>query len=261
MIRRGAKALFAAADLLLPTPRGPRVLIYHQVGAGLGRQMEVTVDSFRRQLNWLAENKEIVDLETAVQRWHEPDSDQLVVLTFDDGYQDTYTVAFPMLKERGFPFTLYLATEAIETGRALGPSPQADPLQWSNVVEMLGSGLVTLGSHTHRHTDLRGQNASTVEEELATCDQLIETRTGVVPRHFAYPWGYWDRVADAVVRRRYETAVVGGLPRPDPTPHLLHRYPVQLSDGVAFFKARVRGGLLLEERIRSWLRGYSTRPG
>lgn len=262
LIRLGAKVLFAAADLFLPTPGGPRVLIYHQVGASLGRQMEVTVDTFRHQLNWLVENKQVVDLETAVERWQEPGSDRLVVLSFDDGYVDTHSIAYPMMKERGIPFTLYLATEAIETGRALGPSPQADPLRWPHILEMLGSGLVTLGSHTHRHTDLRGLDATMVEEELATCDQLIEARTGIAPRHFAYPWGYWGREADTVVRNRYQTAVLGGSPHPapNPSPYLLHRYPVQLSDGVTFFKARVRGGLLLEEAIRGRIRGYATRP-
>ena len=44
---------------------------------------------------------EIVDLETAIERRGEPDADKLFVLTFDDGFEDVYHNAFPLLKERG----------------------------------------------------------------------------------------------------------------------------------------------------------------
>lgn len=214
--------------------------------------MEVKSRDFGKQLDWLAQNRNVVDIDTALSRWEDPNSDRMVVLTFDDGYRDTYTTAFPLLQERGFPFTLYLSTESVETGRALGPSPQADPLRWSDVEAMLASGLVTIGSHTHRHRDLRLSDSDEIEYELTVSDALIAERVGVVSRHFAYPWGYWSAQADALVRERYDSAVLGGSPRPHPRPgaHEVHRYPVQLDDGFTFFKARVTGGLALEEWVR-----------
>lgn len=258
-IRKVSKALFALTDQVLRTPTGPRLLIYHQVGVDLGRQMEVAVDDFRNQLDWLVDNYEIVDLDGALARWTEKDSERLVALTFDDGYMDTYTTAFPLLRERGLPFTLYLASQFIEWGRAMGPSPKADPLNWGQVNEMMDSGLVTLGSHTHRHTDLRMVDEHVAREELSTADELIEERTGVSPDHFAYPWGYWSSVADTFVRTRYRSAVVGGSPDPPERPdqHRIHRYPVQRDDGMFFFKRRIQGGLLIEERLRRYLRGYT----
>ncbi len=259
LIRTAAKAAFAAVDMVMPDPRGPRVLIYHQVGAGLGRQMEVTVDDFRRQMEWLGSNREVVSLDQAIARWEEPGSETLVALTFDDGYRDTHTTAFPILARHGFPFLIYLATESIETGKPLGPTHGAEPLGWDLIGEMLGSGLVTIGAHTHRHTDLRAIDPDRVEEELRTSDDLIERRLGVKPRHFAYPWGHWSQPAADVVDERYETAAVAGTPRPRAqlTKHQLHRYPVQLSDGFRFFPARLRGGLRAEEQVRRWLDRYS----
>ena len=258
VVRSVAKSVFAFSDLFVGSPPGPRILIYHQVGAGLGRQMEVTREAFDYQMAWLAENREVVGLADTVQRWTEADSSNLVVLTFDDGYLDTYTTAFPVLEKSEFPFTLYLATESIETGEALGPSPQADPLTWDMVTEMLDTGLLTIGAHTHSHKDLRTATADEIEQELDVSDRLIEERLGTRPIHFAYPWGYWAESAHDPVAGRYETAVLGGSARPvaSPDPLLLHRYPVQLSDTPMFFRTRMRKGLRLEEWTRRSLSGY-----
>jgi peptidoglycan/xylan/chitin deacetylase (PgdA/CDA1 family) len=221
--------------------------------------MEVRLGDFRRQLGWLVANRQVVDLAQALARWADSGSERLVVLTFDDGYRDTYTTAFPLLHDLGLPFTLYLATDSIETGRSLGPEEKAEPLSWDQIGTMLESGLVTVGAHTHRHLDLRHLNADGVEHELGTSDDLIERRLGVAPAHFAYPWGFWSPSAHPAVSRRYTSAALGGSarPSPKPEPHQIHRYPVQLSDGFRFFEPRLRGGFRLEESIRRRLKGYT----
>jgi peptidoglycan/xylan/chitin deacetylase (PgdA/CDA1 family) len=221
--------------------------------------MEVRLEDFRLQLDWLSANREVVDLGEALVRWAEPGSERLVVLSFDDGYRDTYTTAFPLLNELGLPFTLYLATESIETGVPLGPAENAEPLSWDQIGTMLASGLVTIGAHTHRHRDLRQLSVGEVEDELGIGDDLIERRLGLRPEHFAYPWGYWSPSADRSVTDRYSSAALGASLRPgrDGVPPLVHRFPVQLSDSFRFFKARLRGGLRLEEIIRRRLKGYT----
>ena len=255
--RTVGKSIFAASDLLRRSPVGPRLLIYHQVGTSHGHQMEVTTENFQRQVAWLEAEREVVDLASAVERWSEPDSDRLTVLTFDDGYQDVYTTAFPILERRGMPFTLYLTTTLVadDSERTVTDDPR---LRWSQVEEMVASGLMTFGAHTHSHPDLRHLSGDEVAEELDISDEIIGGRLGHRSEHFAYPYGYWSEAADRVVRERYATAVLGGVPDPTPAPdpHLLHRYPVQASDGFLFFKAKVRGGLRLEETVRRRLKGY-----
>jgi len=258
-VRSAVKTAFAAADLFIPSPTGPRLLIYHQVGTGSNLQMDVKVGDFEWQLDWLAANREVVDLETAVEQWAEAGSDRLVVLTFDDGYLDLYSTAYPMLLARDMPFTLYLATEMIESANmGAGVNGAHQYLTWEMVNEMKGSGLVEIGAHTHTHRDLRNIDEKEIRSELATSDDLIAARTGVNPRHFAYPWGYWSPRADTVVMERYVTAVLGAAVRSDraPLPHRLHRFPVQLSDGKRFFEKRLEGGLMAEELVRRRLRGY-----
>lgn len=253
-----AKTLFAAADVFQSRPPGPRILIYHQIGAGLGRQMEVTEEVFTRQIDWLQDIGEIVDLETALARRGESNSDQLFVLTFDDGYRDVYTNGFPVLKERGLPFTLYLATESIESGVPLTPGGHAEPLTWDQIGEMYDTGLATIGAHTHRHVDLRHAADRSIAEELDTSDDLILDRLGVQPTTFAYPWGYWSPAADSHVRERYSSAVLGsGRPiTAGRDRFLLNRVAIQLADGMFFFARKLRGGMRLEDRVRRIVRRY-----
>lgn len=254
LLRSISKPVFAVADQFLPSPGGPRILIYHQVGVGHGKQMEVTSDDFEWQLGWLVKNRRVVDLETALSQWGSPQSEELVVLTFDDGYRDTYTKALPVLKVHGLPFTIYVATSFVAES-----DMSHDLLTWSQLEEMAGTGLLTVGAHTHTHADLRMLGKSAVAREIEASNKLIEARLGLQPRHFAYPWGYWAETADALIRGEYESAALGAPHRgvtPDRDPYLVHRFPIQLSDGKRWFKSRLEGGLLLEEELRRRLRGY-----
>jgi peptidoglycan/xylan/chitin deacetylase (PgdA/CDA1 family) len=262
IIKRGilatAKAGFTVADVFSRRTPGPRLLIYHQVGAGLGRQMEVSESSFRRHLAWLEGNGEVVGLDRALAERGQPGSNRLYVLTFDDGYRDIYEKAWPLLRERRLPFTLYLTTHPTESGEPLTPGGRAEPITWRQIDEMLASGLMTLGAHTHRHLDLGTMPVAEIEEEIGVSNELISKRTGIKPVHFAYPWGYWSEVAHPVVAAAYETATLGAGPpiTPDTDPLELNRTPVQLTDGFVFFRRKMKTGLPVENWLRRRLAGY-----
>jgi peptidoglycan/xylan/chitin deacetylase (PgdA/CDA1 family) len=257
-IRGIAKSVFAAMDAFLPALRGPRILLYHQVGTDLGREMEVPLEVFHAHLDWIEHVGSVVGLEGALTNSHSPEADETFVLTFDDGYSDVFQFAFPSLLERGFPFTLYLNTAPLETGLSLRPKSGAEPLTWSEVETMLDSGLMTLGAHTHNHVDVRGIGPDALAEELDNCDRLIESRLGTSPRHFAYPWGYWSDSAEKLVRERYDTAALAAVSsiNANTDPYRLPRIPIQKSDGIAFFKRKIRTGLRAEEWVRQRVRGY-----
>ncbi len=150
MIGRSArsvgKALYWGIDLFLPRLAGPRILLYHQVGTELGREMEVSLHAFRAQLDWIERIGRVVPLETALAESRSSAGDDGYVLSFDDGYHDVFEVAFPLLRERQLPFTLYLNTEPLETGVAIHPESGAKALTWSEVETMMESGLLTVGA-------------------------------------------------------------------------------------------------------------------
>ena len=133
-----------------------------------------------------------------------------MVLTFDDGYDDMYRLAYPVLVEQRLPFVLYLTTHPTETGEALFSG--ADPCTWQQVEAMAASGLMTLGAHTHRHNDLREVTVDQATDDLGTSNEIIQARMGVSAQHFCYPYGFWSETAHGPVASMYHTAVLGSGP-------------------------------------------------
>lgn len=257
VLRSAAKVAFATADFPYRTRPGPRILIYHQVGAGLGRQMEVTVPNFEFQVQWMLDEGSIVSLDEAIARAGEPEAHRLFVVTFDDGYRDVFDVALPTLSAAGIPFTVYVTTEPVESGVASTPGGRANPLTWDQLAQMASMG-ATIGAHTHTHPDLRDIPAHAAREELDASNRLIEARLGIRPEHFCYPYGYWSETAEPAIRERYRTATLGAGPpvTASSDPYRIHRVPIQLSDSRFFFVRKMESGMVLEERVRRRISGY-----
>jgi peptidoglycan/xylan/chitin deacetylase (PgdA/CDA1 family) len=98
--------------------RHPRILLYHACEPKesdfiRGLKLNVTPDRFDAQLNFLVRHYHVVPLD-ALERGDQ--EDRAVVITFDDGYASVYANAFPLLKRRGLPATVYLTTDVVENG-------------------------------------------------------------------------------------------------------------------------------------------------
>jgi hypothetical protein len=121
----------------------------------------------------------------------------------------------------------------------------------------VSSGLATIGSHTHTHALLDRTDAAAARHELERSVELIGTRLGVACDHFAYPKALLGSPeAETEVRRMFRSAAVAGS-RANPygatDEHRLHRTPVQVSDGMRWFRRKAAGGLRLEDAARSIL--------
>jgi peptidoglycan/xylan/chitin deacetylase (PgdA/CDA1 family) len=175
-----------------------------------------------------------------------------VCLTFDDGTADFVDEALPELVAHRIPAVLYLATDHIEARR---PFPDnGRPVSWAGLRDALSTGLVTIGSHTHTHRLLDRVGASEAAAELDRSIELIEDRLGMVCRHFAYPKALaGSRAAEEQVRLRFLTAALAGT-RPSPYGrtdlHRIRRSPVQVGDGMRWFRRKAAGGLRLEDDLR-----------
>lgn len=247
------KGASMVADLPFGPRRGPRILIYHQVGSGSGKEMDVPLEAFERQVEWMAGNGRFVALDDV--NGASDDAADIFVLTFDDGHQTLYTKAFPLLVDLGVPFTLFITTGPLEERRPLHGDPTMPLVSWPQVSEMLASGLMTVGSHSHEHLDARAHGTAKLEADLSRCDSIIESRVGVRPIHFAYPWGHWSSAADPLVRQRYEAAYVGSGPSIGPRDdrHRVPRIPVMASDSpLSVFARKMWGGFRLETTLRRY---------
>lgn len=228
-------------------PGGTTILTYHRVG-GPGRdELDVSSVDFARQLDVLAEAR-VDSLDAALDALDAGDRDARVVLTFDDGFRDVFDNAWPLLRERHLPFTLYLATaylDGVMMWQGSTASDQGAPaLSWAQVEEMVESGLCTVGNHTHTH--VRPEQLS--ERELDRCSEAVQARIGHPPRHFAYPWGVPVPGMSHALRSRFRSAVTGEVGRngTGADPFSLRRVPVRRTDPLQFFRSKVAGGLLPE---------------
>jgi peptidoglycan/xylan/chitin deacetylase (PgdA/CDA1 family) len=227
--------------------QGASVLIYHRIGAGTCDELDVTLADFREHLDALGHH-DVVSLDAALDRLDRSDRTHSVVVTFDDGFRDVYENAWPLLRERQVPFTIYLASaymgEAMVWGGSTAKGPHGQGLSWGQLEEMVASGLCTIGNHTHRH--VRPEDLTV--EELDECSTTIESRLGVTPRHFTYPWGIPVPALEPDLGDRFRSSSTGLLGRNTAATdrHRLRRIPVRQSDPLPFFEAKLTGRLRAE---------------
>jgi peptidoglycan/xylan/chitin deacetylase (PgdA/CDA1 family) len=137
-----------------------------------------------------------------------------VAITFDDGMRSVYRNALPIIREHGVPAHMFLATDAVGSGkpwpRNAANGPIFDMLNWGELEKLHETG-VLIESHTHTHPDMRTLTAEQMTEECERADTLIDKRLGRRPKYFAYPFGYHNKAVRAFVRDRYQGAVTTEL--------------------------------------------------
>ena len=165
------------------------ILCYHRFGEH-GDSLEVSAAQFREQLNYLKENDyrviPLADL-MGFLRGERSLPKRAVVLTIDDGHRSIYQVAYPMLKEFGYPVTLFIYSDYIENGG----------LRWREIDEMVKSGLISIQPHSKSHANLavkrRGESKAQYARRLRN---EVNVPTDMLRRHlrrkvafYAYPYG------------------------------------------------------------------------
>ena len=241
-------------DRLVPPVRGGVVLIYHRVGRRSLLEVDLPDSLFDEQMAVLGERNRVCTIDDALVRLAGEPSTMLdpVVVTFDDGTVDFVECALPILVRHQIPAVLYIATDFIERG--LDFPDEGKPVSWAALADALGTGLVTIGSHTHTHSLLDRADGHAAALELDASIGMIEDRLGVAASHFAYPKALrGNRQAAAEVRSRFVSAAVAGT-RPNAygktDPYNLARSPIQFSDGMKFFSHKLAGGMRVEDDVR-----------
>jgi peptidoglycan/xylan/chitin deacetylase (PgdA/CDA1 family) len=258
---RALKTAAALGDRARPPQSGVVVLIYHRVGARAHTEIDLPADVFEHQMAWLAETGRALSLDDALDRLAVPEPPSAragdaepnpVVVTFDDGTSDLVEVALPILARHGVPAIVYVATRHVDEQL---PWPAGGlPLTWAGAREMVDSGLVTIGSHTHSHALLDRLTPDEAAVEVDRSRTLIEDNLGISADHFAYPKAVAPPgPVEAVVRSRFVSAALGGN-RPNAyartDPHRLARTAIQVSDAMTWFERKADGGMAFEDTFR-----------
>lgn len=121
-----------------------------------------------------------------------------LLITFDDGYADNYTNAYPVLKKYGFTATFFVVTDF------LSRYPQY--LTWDQAREMQKNGM-KIASHTMEHQSLTALSDEAIMAELTGARQALDYQLGAQPQYFAYPTGTYDlHIAQLIEKAGYKAA-------------------------------------------------------
>lgn len=212
-----------------------RVIAYHDVRDEVAGdfdpdQYAVSTRHLIEQFTWLRDHgfqPVSIDQILAARQGRQPLADKAVLLTFDDGLASVYTHVFPLLKLFEYPAVVSIVTSWIEmegvieyADRQLGPG---DFLNWGQILEMQGSGLVEIASHSHDlHKGIRGNPQGNLQPaavtrahdgagyesedaylrrigaDVALSVATITDATGLPPRVITWPYGAYNEAAASV---------------------------------------------------------------
>jgi len=171
---------------------------------------------------------------------------QYVVLTFDDGYRDFYTRAFPLLEARGYPATVFLPTDYIDQPRTGLRGKQH--LSWTAIQELRQKG-IDFGSHTCSHPQLHNLTPRRIQDELEQSRRIIREGTGAC-EGFCYPFQFpqqdpffLSRFQESLRSAGYQYCLTTKIGTVNTRGDLLalKRIPINSADDRALFKAKLQG--------------------
>jgi peptidoglycan/xylan/chitin deacetylase (PgdA/CDA1 family) len=251
--RAAVKGAAATLDLVRRPAPGIAILIFHQVGAGTGAQMDLDPGVFADQLSWLAATRRVIGLDDALVELADPQGPPRpgVVVTFDDGTPDWLDHVLPALDRARVPATFYVATRFVDEQAELPGGGR--PISWAALADLASSDLVSVGSHTHGHLLLDRLDSDAVQDDLDRSIDLLGAHLGRAPEHFAYPKAVaGSGPAESAVRARFRSAALAGTRAngAGQDPHRLRRSPVQRADAMRWFRHKADGGLVLEDDLR-----------
>jgi biofilm PGA synthesis lipoprotein PgaB len=181
--------------MVAPQLQAAVVLQYHHVSDDTPASTSTSPGRFAMHLDYLAESGfDVVPLDQLVDTLREgrPLPDRTAAITFDDGYISIYDTAWPMLKAKGWPFTVFINTEPHDENRPLFMS-------WAQLKELHAAG-ATIANHTVGHPYLLRKPEDTdpdqwkswVKQEIESAQLGIGKQIGETPMLFAYPFGEFD---------------------------------------------------------------------
>jgi len=228
------------------------ILMYHMVRQPESRKegrYACPPDRFESHLRFLADHHPVISLAEACEHLlgDRKIAEGSVVITFDDGFEDNYTNAFPILEKYRVPATIFLATGTMEgTNRWMQTSdyPSRKMLTWDQAREMAESG-ITFGSHSVTHPSLPTLTGPQLRRELRNSKATIERQLPHRCDFFAYPYGHLnDETVTAVREAGYLAACStrSGFNNSNRDPFVLHRIEVYGTDGWRQLKRKLTFG-------------------
>ena len=186
-----------------------RILMLHRVvehrNEGDNRELEITpdflkqtIETYRQQGHRFVSIDEACDI-IAKGRTGQP----FVCLTFDDGYQDNYDIAFPILKQKQVPFVIYVTTGFIDNSLPMNWYPDEHlGITTESLKALDADPLCTIGAHTVSHPKLDTLSPEVQQKEIGQSLQELAILLGHPVHHFSYPHGAYNSDTLAIISRQ-----------------------------------------------------------
>lgn len=188
------------------------ILMYHYIRDfndpedKIGTNLSVSPINFEKQLKWLKDNgyqsinpSDLEKLNEGSFNFAQDKNPKYMIFTFDDGYRDAYTDAFPILKKFDFMGTFYIISDYVDR-------QNENYLTWTMIQEMSTSGM-NIGSHTLTHPDLTKCTTDRVNRELIDSEKIIKEKIEKTITDFCYPSGkYNEEIISQIENAGYKTA-------------------------------------------------------
>lgn len=160
------------------------VLLYHSLNPQIDG---VSQNLFEEHIKYLSSNYNIITLKEALQRIARKclEGDELVI-TFDDGYEDNRTNAFPILNRYDATATIFIATGLIDH-QYLGQK-----MLNKNQIRELSRNGIEIGSHTVTHPNLTTISKYQLKKELKQSKSELEDIIEEEVTSFSYPYGHYN---------------------------------------------------------------------
>ncbi|MDD5565890.1 MAG: polysaccharide deacetylase family protein [Candidatus Omnitrophica bacterium] len=187
------------------------ILMYHSVSPFATKENRLSVShaSFERQMRFLKDRHyNVVSLTSLAEmiKHKQRIPRRTVVLTFDDGYRDNFTYAFPVLKKYNLPATMFVIIN--EIGRS-----QGDRLTWDQIHQMKRSGIITFGSHALGPEPLVNiAHPAELKNEIFDSKRALEEKLKTPVEAFSYPEGRFNPAIRQLVKDAGYTVAVATSP-------------------------------------------------
>jgi peptidoglycan/xylan/chitin deacetylase (PgdA/CDA1 family) len=176
------------------------ILVYHHirqfapVGSRAERRLTVTVEMFDRQMRYIQENGyHIISLVSLASHLDEMNGlpEKPVVISFDDGWEDQFVYAAPLLAKYNYTATFFVVTNFVGTSGFFS---------WSQLRELLVEGM-RIGSHSRSHPRLdQIHKPDMLWDQIYASKQILERQLGTAVHEFAYPYGSYNAATLSTVR-------------------------------------------------------------
>ncbi len=208
--------------------RGVPILTYHSIDDE-GGPTSVRPDIFRRQMTALRNRKvECIPLKD-LQKVRDNPGKSYVAITFDDGYENIFTNAFPVLRENGLTATVFLVSDFLggfNEWEPVSEVPRLRHLSAEQVVEMSRCG-IEFGSHTCSHPNLTRISGDDARKEIGGSKRHIENLVQQDVASFCYPYGSVNEGIRNLVETTgfsFACTLKFGMGRPERDPLMLSRF-------------------------------------